>query len=226
MDSFSTPRGALTIAKIGIAKRPLVRTVEDALRFGTAGLLRRGQGAAWRRANRHDFERSLDDQAKFDQGRLRAIGHLWGRVIRLDGTAVDLGLMSCRVVTDTGVAFIVDAFQGLVEPEAMRYHGLGTGTTAEAATQTALVTELTTQYSTANTRPTGTLGEKSGDAKTYETTATITVGAAVAATEHGIFSQAATGGGVMLDRSVFTVVNLASGESLQATYQLTFPSGG
>lgn len=57
-------------------------------------------------------------------------------------------------------------------------------------------------------------------------TATLTPSAPVAITEHGIFSQAATGGGVLLDRSVFSVVNLASGDSLQATYDLTFAAGG
>jgi hypothetical protein len=52
------------------------------------------------------------------------------------------------------------------------------------------------------------------------------VSATVAATEHGILSQAATGGGVLLDRSVFSVVSLASSESIAATYQITFPSAG
>jgi hypothetical protein len=123
------------------------------------------------------------------------------------------------------VQFIVDAFQNLTELENMKYHAVGTSTSAEAAAQTALGTELTTQYSTSNTRPTGTLGEKSGDAKTYETTATVTVSSGVAITEHGIFSAATSGTGVLLDRSQFAAVNLATGESLQATYQLTFPSG-
>ena len=178
------------------------------------------------RTNAANFARSLADQVAFDAGSLWAIGHLWLTKIDRDGGVTDLGLVSCRVVTNAGVQYIVDAFQNLVEAENMKYHAIGTGTTAEAATQTALVTELTTQYATSNTRPTGTLGEQSGNANVFETTATITVSAAVAVTEHAIMSQAATGGGVMLDRSVFSPVNLASGESIQATYDLTFPSGG
>ncbi len=194
-------------------KRPVIRTVQEAVQhFRGADV-----GTPW-------FRRSITDQQAHASGRLPFIGHLWLAKIDLAGDVEDLGLVSCRVVTDSGVAFMVDAFQGLVEPEAMRFHGLGTGTTAEAATQTALVTELTTQYATANTRPTGTLAE--AGANIYETVATITVGAAVGATEHGIFSQAATGGGIMLDRSVFAVINLAAGEALQATYRLTVPSGG
>ncbi len=196
-----------------MSDRPIIRTVQDALRhFRPADV-----GKPW-------FRRSIADQRAHSEGRLPFIGHLWLAKIDVAGDVEDLGLVSCRVVTNTGVAFIVDAFQGLVEPEAMRFHGLGTDATAEAATQTALIAELTTQYATANTRPTGTLAENA--ANSFETVATITVGAAVGATEHGIFSQAATGGGVMLDRSVFGVINLAAGEALQATYRLTVPSGG
>lgn len=228
----SRPKGSLALRRVSLIPRPTIRNLDDAVQYGTprqripfwdraAAALR-----AWQRENAVNFERSVADQAQRDAGLLPFIGHLWLAKVGQDGSQFDYGLVSCRVVTDTGVGFIVDAFQNLVEVENMRYHGLGTGTTAEAASQTALITELTTQYSTSNTRPTGSLGEKSGDAKTYETSATITVSATVAATEHGIFSQAATGGGVMLDRSLFSVVNLASGESLQATYQLTFPSAG
>jgi hypothetical protein len=239
LNRLIAPRGTLTARRIPVIERPAIRTFDDAVRHGTPlGLARLprliGRSAAlrkatWQQENAENFRRSMTDQLLAERGelgnRLQAIGHLWLAHVRLDGNVDDLGLVSCRVVTDAGVQFIVDAFQNLVELENMKFHGLGTGTTAESAAQTALVTELTTQYSTSNTRPTGTLGEKSGDAKTYETTATITVSATVAATEHGIFSQAATGGGVILDRSVFAAVNLASGESLQATYQLTFPSG-
>jgi hypothetical protein len=141
---------------------------------------------------------------------------------------IPLGLASMRVVTDAGVGFIVDAFQNLTEVETMRFHGLGTGTTAEAASQTALVTEFTTQYATDNTRPTGTLTEGAG-ANVFRTVATFSPdsGGTLAVTEHGIFSQAATGGGVMLDRSVFSAVNLVAGsDSITATYDLTMPSGG
>lgn len=219
-----SPTGRLSMVKVSPLKRPAVRNLDDAYRYGVA-LLPFSRKAAWQRKNRENFERSLADQDAWDHGRIFAIGHLWLAKLSLDGSVRDYGLVSCRVVTDTGVQFIVDAFQNLVELETMKFHALGTGTTAESATQTALVTELTTQYSVSSTRPTGSLGEKSGDAKTYETVATITVSASVAATEHAVMSQAATGGGVMLDRSLFSVINLASGESLLATYDLTLPSG-
>ncbi len=136
----------------------------------------------------------------------------------------DMGLASLRVVTDNGVGFIVDAFQNLVELENMKYHGIGTGGTAEAAGNSALVTELTTQLNPDNTRATGTTTEAASNI--YQTVATNTVDATVALTEHGIFSQAATGGGVLLDRSLFSAVNLVSGDSIQTDYRLTIASGG
>lgn len=152
-------------------------------------------------------------------------GALWGRVIRGDGQTVDLGLMSLRVVTDVGVGFIVDGFQNLVELEIMKYHGFGTGTTAEAAGDTALVTELTTEYVSNSTRPTGTTTE-GATANIYRSVATLSPdsGGTIPVTEHGLFSANAVG--VLLDRSKFAAVNLvASSDSLQVTYDLTLTSG-
>lgn len=204
--------------------RPAVLSVRDALIYSGAGLTRRSY---WQTRNLAHFQRSIRAQRAAEESEgVTLLGHLWLARVDNRGGRQDLGLASCRVVTTAGVNYIVDAFQNLTEVENLKFHGIGTGSTAEAVGQTALVTELTTQYQTDNTRPTGSTGEQSGNANVYETTATITVDAAVAITEHGIFSQAATGGGTMLDRSVFAAVNLASGESLQATYQLTFTAGG
>lgn len=147
------------------------------------------------------------------------------KIIRSDGIVVDYGVVSRRVVTTAGVGYIVDAFQGLVEPENMRYHGLGTGSTAEDASDTALVTELTTEY-TGNVRATGTLTE-GASANIFRTVGTNTLdetpGAALR--EHGLFSQAAPGGGVLLDRSVFAAITLSDGDSIQTTYDVTFTAG-
>ena len=233
-----SPHGILSIAKIEFPKRPIINNVGEAIRYGTPGgesrvypwsRIAKKRRSEYQQNNAVNFLRSIRDQVLADANALpnglQAIGHLWLAKLDLHGDVQDYGLVSCRVVTDTGVGYIVDAFQNLVELENMKYHGVGTGVTAENATQTALVTELTTQYSTSNTRPTGSTGEKSGDSKTYETSATVTVSSGVAITEHGIFSAATSGTGVLLDRSVFSAVNLSSGESLLATYQLTFPSG-
>jgi hypothetical protein len=138
---------------------------------------------------------------------------------------MSFGLASLRMVTDTGVAFIVDAFQNILELEIMKYHAIGTGGAAEAVGNTALTTECTTAYNPDNTRATGSLTE-GASANIFRTVGTNTVDAAVANTEHGILSQAAVGGGVLLDRSLYSVVNLANGDSLQSTYDLTNTAGG
>lgn len=137
----------------------------------------------------------------------------------------DYGVVSRKVVTDTGVAYIVDAFQNSVELETMKYHALGTSAAAEGAGQTALTTELTTQYNPDNTRATGTLTE-GATANIFKTVGTNTLDAGATVEEHGLLNQAATGGGVLLDRSLTGTKTLASGEGLQSTYELTFTSGG
>jgi len=150
-------------------------------------------------------------------------GTLFGKIIRANGQEVDLGLMGLNIVTTSGVGYIGDAFRGTVEPESMKFHGLGTGATAEVIGNTALQTEATTQYNPDNTRATGSLA---GSTNVFTTVGTNTVDASYSPTEWGLLSQAATGGGVMLDRVTFSAVALASGDSLQTTFNLTFTAGG
>lgn len=145
-------------------------------------------------------------------------------VIHPDGSSDDYGIVSRKVVTTAGVGFLVDAWQNIVELENMKYHGIGTGAAAEATGDTALGAESTTALNPDSTRATGTTTENA--ANIFRTVGLNTVDAAVACTEHGIFSQAATGGGVLWDRSVFSVVNLANGDSLQSTYDCTVNAGG
>lgn len=139
----------------------------------------------------------------------------------------DYGVVSRKVITDAGVAYLVDAWQNVTEMENLKYHGIGTGGTAEAASQTALVTELTTEYNPNSTRATGTTTETSAPVFSSVGTNTLDSGTP-AITEHGIFSQAATGGGTLWDRSLFSAINLtgASGDGLQTTYSCTVSSGG
>jgi hypothetical protein len=151
-------------------------------------------------------------------------GRLYVKVLKADGTIIDYGLVSMRVVTTAGVNFLVDAFQGTVEPEILRYHGCGTGTNAEASSDTALQTESTTALNPDSTRATGSLTE-GASANIYRTVGTLTFDASAAVTEHGILSQAATGGGTLLDRSVFSAINVVSSDAIQFTYDLTLTAG-
>jgi hypothetical protein len=180
---------------------------------------------AWRTANFRHLVRGAR-RAMLARGlRLSNFyGALYLTHIKADGEVLELGLASMRVVTTAGVNFLVDALQGTVEPEILKFHGIGTGTNAEAAADTALQTESTTALNPNDTRATGSLTE-GASANIFRTVGTNTVDATVACTEHGILSQAATGGGTLLDRSVFSVVNLASGDSLQSTYDFTITAG-
>lgn len=154
-------------------------------------------------------------------------GILWAAVIKPGGQRIEYGLISTRVVTTAGVNKLVSGLNAVDTAtfSIFKFHAIGTGALAEAAADTALGTELSTQYTVANTRATGTQ-TTGATANVYRTVGTNTVNAAVAITEHGILTQAATLGGTLLDRSVFTVINLANGDSLQVTYDLTLPAGG
>lgn len=145
--------------------------------------------------------------------------------LKANGECVHYGVVSRRLVTDAGVAYIVDDWDGGANTiDLFNYHGVGTGTTAEAAGDTALVTESTTALNPDSTRATGTKTQPA--ANQMRTTGTVTFDASAAITEHGIFTQAATGGGTLLDRSVFSAINVASGDSIQIQYTLTLSSGG
>ena len=136
--------------------------------------------------------------------------------IAADGTRTELGVLSRRLVTDTGVAYIVDGLQNLTEPENLNFHDAGTGVGAEAVGNTGLGTPW------GGARVSGTQSEPA--ANQYRTTATIPFTGTFAITEHGVFS--ASSAGTLLDRSVFTAINVVNGDSIQFQYTLTINSGG
>ena len=131
----------------------------------------------------------------------------------------DYGIVSTRAVTDAFVEFVVDNLQTeTAEFGDFKYHDSGTGgATSELASQTDLVTKVETG------RATGTQAEGSS-ANIYQTVGTISYTATRAIDEHAVFSQSS--GGTMMDRSVFTDINVDNGDSIQFTYELTLPSGG
>lgn len=179
----------------------------------------------WRVRNLRQFQRGA---RRAGMARVLSIpthfGALFCTKITAVGDVIPYGLVSLRVVTDAGVAAIADAFGNTFEVELFNFHGMGTGTGAEAVGDTALGTELTTEYNPNSTRATGV---QTTPTNVYQTVGTNTIDSGTPAiTEHGILSQAATGGGTLLDRSKFSAINLASGDGIQFTYQLTFTSGG
>ena len=139
----------------------------------------------------------------------------------------DYGVVSYRVVTDAFVAYLVDDMDnasGGADISLFNYHGIGTTNTAEAAGDTALAAESTTALNPDNTRATGTRSQPASNQ--FRSSGTLTADASIAAVEHGLFTQAATGGGTLADRSVYSVVNIASGENITTQYTITFNSGG
>lgn len=204
------PSGALKMTVIRADKAPLSWRINNTMRL-----------AWWKGA----IGTALAKAFSWLTGMVTITTALAIRVRRADGMWIDYGVVSRQLVTDSGVAFIVDDMDNsTTDITTLNYHGFGTGTTAEAASQTALVTESTTALNPDSTRPTGTKSQPA--ANQLQTVGTATFDATAAITEHGIFSQAATGGGTMLDRSVFSAINVASGDSIQATYTITFSSGG
>jgi hypothetical protein len=147
-------------------------------------------------------------------GDVTPVGRLYITKTSSDGSVVDYGLVCTKVVTTAGVNFLVDAMQGLTEPELFRFHASGTGNTAENVSDTALVTEVATRTSGSQTE---------GAANVYRTVGTINYTGTHAIVEHGIFS--ASSAGTLLDRSVFGAINVLNGDSIQFTYDLTFPAG-
>lgn len=153
------------------------------------------------------------------------VGRLYISVIRANGTIEHLGLVCTKAVTDAGVAYIVDDWDGGANTiDLFNFHGCGTGTNAENQTDTALQTESTTALNPDNTRATGTKSQPA--AHQMRSVGTLTFDNTAAVTEHGIFTQAATGGGTLLDRSVFSAINVVSGDSIQFTYTLSLSAGG
>jgi hypothetical protein len=156
-------------------------------------------------------------------------GTLWVR--KLDGlTGQDtlFGIASFRVITTVGRDEIVDEFDAATaagfDLTTFNFHGLGTGVTAEAVGDTALVTELTTEY-TGNVRATGVQTQPTSDV--YRTVGVNTLDSGTpTVTEHGIFS--ASSAGTLLDRSLTGAFPLVgtNGDGLQTTYNLTIASGG
>lgn len=154
------------------------------------------------------------------------ISQLEAKLIKGDGTVIDYGIVSYRVVTSAGVNFLVDDWDANGQDiSTMIYHGAGTGTNAEASGDTALQTESTTALNPNSTRATGTGSQPS--ANIYRSVGTLTFDADAAITEHGLFSASGTGTGTLWDRSVFSAINVvgANGDSVQFTYSVTLTAG-
>src|SRR5712692_6044978 len=116
-------------------------------KFGLPKFGLRGEVNSWRLKNLGGLCSGLCRIIKAKlQGKPARAGNLFATVIRQDGSRHWYGLASVNVVTTAGVNYLVQCFLNAQEPELFKYHGIGTGTNAESIADTALQTELTTQY--------------------------------------------------------------------------------
>jgi hypothetical protein len=122
--------------------------------------------------------------------------------------------MSTNIVVNTGLAYIISRMKDATATAASHI-AIGTGTTAAAATQTALITESARVALASSTIVTTTV---TGDALQY--VATFPAGTGTAAiTEAGIFNAASVG--TMIARTMFAVINKGALDTLTITWKIT-----
>ena len=129
-----------------------------------------------------------------------------------------------KVITDDFCEDIVDNLISEVSAFGdYKYHHSGTGVGAEAAADAGLGTPVE------DNRNIGTQVEDSS--KVYKSIATTTYGSSWAITEHGLFNAAGSGGppvtgGILMDRTKFSAINVVSTNQIEFTFTLAFTSGG
>jgi hypothetical protein len=179
----------------------------------------RGPGLRWRLSNFRHWWRGYWRKELARLARIPTmIGEVAVTVTKADGQVVDYGVVSYRVVTTAYVTNLAtNQFDGSgAALTAFDYHDAGTGTNAEAVGDTTLQTAF------GGSRVAGTPTNPSAGA--YRSTATIPFTSTLAITEHGLFSASTSG--TLADRSVFTAINVVSGDSIQFQYTLTYSAGG
>ena len=136
---------------------------------------------------------------------------------KADGQKIDYGVVGYRVVTTAFVNFLVDQLQTETSVFGdFKFHDSGVGTTAENVTDTAMET------TDGESRVTGTQTE-GGSANQYVSVGTISYTTTKAITEHGLFNDVSAG--TLMDRTVFSAINVVNGDSVTFTYTLTCTAG-
>lgn len=125
--------------------------------------------------------------------------------------------MVANLVTDAGKAGVASRINGAGGEAAFTYIAVGTGTTAPAAGNTALETEivdsgLARANATASRVTTDVTNDTAQDQYTFSVTGTKAV------TESGVLNAASSG--VLLCRQTFSAVNVVNGDSLQVTWKI------
>lgn len=119
-----------------------------------------------------------------------------------------------NLITNVGKALIAGRLNGSGSPAAATFIAVGTGTTAAAAGDTTLETEIT-DSGLARASATVSLVTTDTTNDTARMTFTFSVTGSKAVTEAGCLNAAS--GGTLLNRQVFSAVNVINGDSLAVT---------
>lgn len=154
------------------------------------------------------------------EGYMEITSALSARVFRADGKVEDLGVIARKEVTNQFVTHLVDVLQATDSTFSdYKYHASGTGTGAETTS------DVCTTFTSPDAPVTGTQTE-GGTPTIYRSVATVNYTGTKAVTEHGVSNNATWNAGNLLDRSVFGVINVGNGDSIEFTYDLTVNAGG
>lgn len=152
---------------------------------------------------------------------MRAYLALYGiRIPFLTGMWTGSMLISNGVPT-AGKALVAGRINGSGSPAAATYIGVGVGTTAFNAADTALETEKLvdgTTSATAHTSGSVSLVTTDVTNDTAQIVATFAFTATLAITESGVFNASSTG--TLLCRQTFSAINVVTGDSLQVTWKI------
>lgn len=173
------------------------------------------------------------------QNHMRYKSSLHATLIKADGLRIELGDLDQRkpwwqrtwerihfdergLVTNAGAFYLTETFvSDSSEPlDVFVNMDCGTGNTAAAVTQTALVTP----YGGSRATAVNTASNSVPGSPTMTSVGTISFSGSFAIVEWGLFS--ASSSGTMWDRRVFSAINVVNGDSIQFTYVLTVASGG
>ncbi|MHA2067576.1 MAG: hypothetical protein ACXABY_24695 [Candidatus Thorarchaeota archaeon] len=152
------------------------------------------------------------------KGALEMFGILSAKLFRNGKMIQDAGVVSVKKVTLEFAEWLVDGMVSSGESSKLSdfyFHEMGSGSTAEASTDQALVS------ATDGREPSANEGTHGATSNVYQTVATITATTAVEIREHGLFNQTSTTGDLLLDRSVVTAFNVTTDDEVQWTYDLT-----
>lgn len=138
-------------------------------------------------------------------------GHFRGILLDQNGKIID-EVSKDNLIVNNGFDLIADALgKSASRPAVISHIAIGTSSTAPAATQTALITEIARVAATyAHT----------GGTKTFTMSGTFNPGTGTGAiVESGVLNAAASG--TLLDRVTFSVVNKGANDTLTTTFTFT-----